>query len=84
LTEPPVHFFRYLDNVAWENIKDPTKCRPAERKIVGWIESETIDSYLVGPDLSLKILPGEQDPRGHRAFTILKSTIVEVRRLTVS
>ena len=73
-------YVRYLDHVLFRN-SDASMFMPALRETVGWLHCETADAVWLLWERSVKPLPHERCPAEESGLVLLKSDIVEMRRL---
>jgi len=73
-------YVQYLDHVLFRNA-DAGLFKPALRETVGWLHCETLDAIWVLWERSVKPLPHERNPTKESGLVLLKSDIVEMRRL---
>jgi hypothetical protein len=73
-------YVRYLDHVLFRNA-DAGLFKPALRETVGWLHCETADAIWVLWERSVEPLPHERSPARESGLVLLKSDIVEMRRL---
>ena len=73
-------YVRYLDHVLFRNA-DACVFKPALRETVGWLHRETADAVWLLWERSVKPLPHERNPAEESGLVLLKSDIVEMRRL---
>lgn len=73
-------YVRYLDHVLFRN-SDAGLFRPALRETVGWLHRETTDAVWLLWERSVEPLPHERSPAEESGLVLLKSSIVEMRRL---
>mgnify|MGYP005844832473 CR=1 FL=1 len=73
-------YVRYLDHVLFRN-SDASLFKPALRETVGWLHRETADAVWLLWERSVKLLPHERSPAEESGLVLLKSDIVEMRRL---
>ena len=73
-------YVRYLDHVLFRNA-DAGLFKPALRETVGWLHCETADAVWLLWERSVKPLPHERSPDEESGLVLLKSDIVEIRRL---
>jgi hypothetical protein len=73
-------YVRYLDHVLFRNA-DAGLFTPVLRETVGWLHRETADAIWVLWERSVKPLPRERSPSAESGLVLLKSEIVEMRRL---
>ena len=76
--KPSPVYVRYNDHVEFRNT-DPSLYRHSVREAVGWLVGETDEDLFLLCEKSVKPLPSERPPR--LSFTILKSEVVEMRRI---
>ncbi|MCW4047895.1 MAG: hypothetical protein NWE99_10135 [Candidatus Bathyarchaeota archaeon] len=70
----------YLDHVLFRNA-DAGLFKPVLRETVGWLHRETADAIWVLWERSVKPLPHERSPATDSGLVLLRSDIVEMRRL---
>jgi hypothetical protein len=76
-------FLRYLDHVLFKDV-DPTVYRPWIRETVGWFDYEDSDHVrIVWERFAVPDPPNDSKIRA-TGLAILKKTILEMRRATVS
>ncbi|MEM3378703.1 MAG: hypothetical protein QXV09_05710 [Candidatus Bathyarchaeia archaeon] len=73
-------YVRYLDHVLFRNA-DAGLFKPALRETVGWLHRETADAIWLLWERSVKPLPHEMSPSKESGLVLLRSDIVEMRRL---
>lgn len=73
-------YVQYLDHVLFRN-SDAGLFMPALRETVGWLHRETADAVWLLWERSVKPLPHERSPAEESGLVLLKSDIVEMRRL---
>jgi len=78
--EDSLVYVRYLDHVLFRN-SDAGLFAPALRETVGWLHSETADAVWLLWERSVKPLPHERSTAEESGLVLLKSDIVEMRRL---
>jgi hypothetical protein len=71
---------RYRDHVLFRDA-DPSLYRPAIRECVGWVIKENDEAVWVLWDRSVEPLPHETMRPEESGLVILKSDILELRRL---
>lgn len=71
---------RYRDHVLFRNT-DPNLYRPTIRECIGWIIKEDNEAVWVLWDRSLKPLPHERIQTGESGLVLLKSDILEMRKV---
>lgn len=71
---------RYRDHVLFRNV-DPDLYHPSIRECVGWIVKENDDAVWILWDRSVKKLPHERTRPSESGLVILKSDILEMRKL---
>jgi len=74
--KPSLVYVKYNDHVEFRNT-NPS--RHSVREAVGWLVGETDEDLFLLCEKSVKPLPSERPPR--LSFTILKSEVVEMRRI---
>ena len=75
----PVHI-RYRDHVLFRNT-NPSLYGPSIRECVGWIEEENEEAVWVLWDRSVTKLPHERTKLAESGLVILKSEILEMKKL---
>jgi len=73
-------YIRYLDHVLFRRM-DPTVHGPAVREAVGWLLKEDGRAVWILWDRSVEGLPQERTRAEESGLVILKSDIIEMRRL---
>jgi hypothetical protein len=73
-------YVRYLDHVLFRNT-DPCLLKPALRETIGWLHKENRKAIWLLWDRSVKPLPHERTPAKEAGLVLLKSDIVEMRKL---
>jgi hypothetical protein len=73
-------YLRYIDHVLFRNT-NPCLLQPALRETVGWLFKENEQAVWILWDRSVKPLPHERTPAKESGLVLLKSDIVEMRKL---
>ena len=73
-------YVRYRDHVLFRNA-DASLFKPALCETVGWLYCETADALWLLWERSVKPLPHERSPTEESGLVLLKSDIVQMRRL---
>ena len=73
-------YIRYRDHVLFRNA-DPNIYRPAVREVVGWLVKENDEAVWILWDRSVCRLPHERIRAEESGLVILRSDILELRRL---
>ncbi len=73
-------YVRYRDHVLFRN-SDPNLFRPAIRESLGWIVKENEEAVWLLWDRSTNPLPHEQIRLGESGLILLKSAILEIKKL---
>lgn len=73
-------YVRYYDHVLFRNA-DPSLYKPAIRECVGWLLEENDQAVWVLWDRSVRRLPYERTRPEESGLVILRSDILELRRL---
>lgn len=73
-------YIRYKDHVLFRN-SDPNLYHPSIRECVGWVVKENEEAMWIIHDRSVKTLPHERTRPSESGLVILKSDIIETRKL---
>jgi len=78
--EPNLVYVRYWDHILFRN-SDPNLYKPVLRECVGWILKENEEAVWLLWDRSVKSLPQERSNPNESGLVILKSEILEMKKL---
>jgi len=73
-------YVRYYDHVLFRSA-DPGLFQPAVRETVGWLIKENDAAVWILWDRSMEPLPHERVPASESGLVILKSDILEMRKI---
>jgi len=73
-------YIRYRDHILFRNA-DPGLYQPAIRECVGWVLKENDDAVWILWDRSVEPLPHERFPASESGLVILKSDILEMKKI---
>lgn len=73
-------YIRYKDHVLFRN-SDSSLYKPSTRETVGWLMKENDVAVWILWDRSVEPLPHERVPASESGLVILKSDILEIRKL---
>jgi hypothetical protein len=76
----PVVYVRYRDHVLFRNA-DHTLYKPSLRETIGWLHKENPEAVWILWERSLTPLPHEKIQPQQSGMVLLKSDIIEMRRL---
>jgi len=74
-------YIRYRDHILFRNA-DSRLYQPAIRECVGWVLKENDDAVWILWDRSVEPLPHERVPASESGLVILKSDILEMKKIT--
>lgn len=73
-------YMRYRDHVLFRNTNHALY-KPALRETVGWLQKESTEAVWILWERSLEPLPHERNPAKESGLVLLKSDVIEIRRL---
>jgi hypothetical protein len=76
----PLVYVRYRDHVLFRNVNS-SLYEPGEREAVGWLTKENEEAVWILWDRSVKLLPHERTQHKESGLLILKSDIIEMRKI---